>query len=59
MIAASEIGVVEHVRRGYWPRPTPTNNERLQAWLVKYNRQRTVAGNLFFTSRFRPAPPKE
>ena len=59
MVAIRDTGIAEHVRRGYWPRPTPTNNERLQAWLAKYNRHRTADGNSFFTSRFKPAPPKE
>lgn len=43
--------IVEHVKRGSWPLPAPTNDQRLQEFRHKMAERAAVTPNVYFHNR--------
>jgi len=46
-----KIEIIEHVKRGNWPLPTPTNDDRLRAFRLKLASRAVVVPNVYFHKR--------
>lgn len=43
--------IIEHVKHGRWPLPTPTNDERLRDFRLKLASRAVVVPNVYFHNR--------
>lgn len=45
------MDIIEHVKHGRWPRPTPTNGDRLREFRMKMATLAVVTPNTYFHQR--------